>query len=185
MPGAFSGAEGLDHNTSMFWLRLPLRRPPLPHTLCSRLTAPMWEAAAKTGDVPRMRLLQGNPSSPPPAVERLDLARCTATGHVGPMPHRWRLLLAGLFAVLALYSASAFFIFRVPERLEALLGGFLLFASILTAWNLYRWTTIPRHQVALAAPSVEAPANWCVASTPVVCSSACSAWGPRLGLGLG
>ena len=70
------------------------------------------------------------------------------------MPHRWRLLLAGLFAVLALYAASAFFIFRVPERLEVPLGGFLLFASILTAWNLYRWTTIPRHQVALAAPSV-------------------------------
>ena len=70
------------------------------------------------------------------------------------MPHRWRLLLAGLFAVLALYSASAFFIFRVPERLEAPLGGFLLFASILTAWNLYRWTTRPRHQVVLTATSV-------------------------------
>src|SRR3954471_12747742 len=55
---------------------------------------------------------------------------------------------------LALYAASAFFIFRVPERLEVPLGGFLLFASILTAWNLYRWTTIPRYQVALAAPSV-------------------------------
>jgi hypothetical protein len=64
------------------------------------------------------------------------------------------LLLAGLFAVLALVAGAAFHVFRVPERLEAPLGGFLLFASILTAWNLYRWTTISRHRVALAAASV-------------------------------
>jgi hypothetical protein len=70
------------------------------------------------------------------------------------MPHRWRLLLAGLFAVLALFAGAAFYIFRVPERLEAPLGGFLLFASVLTAWNLYRWTTRPHHQVVLAATSV-------------------------------
>src|SRR4051812_3772265 len=144
----------------MFWLRLPLRRPPLPHTLCSRLTAPMWEAAAKTGDVPRMRLLQGNPSSPPPAVERLDLARCTATGHVGPMPHRWRLLLAGLFAVLAV---------RVnPDRLEPVSLD----------------DNTPSSSGA-GRPLCEAPANGCVAPTLVVCSSACRARVPRLGLGRG
>src|SRR3954462_1544522 len=70
------------------------------------------------------------------------------------MPHRWRLLLAGLFAVLALVAGAALHVFRVPERLEAPLGGFLLFASVLTAWNLYRWTTRPHHQVVLAATSV-------------------------------
>ena len=122
----------------------------------------MLEAAGETGDVPRMQLQQASPSEPPPAVERLDLARCTATGHVGPMPHRWRLLLAGLFAVLALFAGAAFYLFRVPERLEAPLGGFLLLASILTAWNLYRWTTRPRHQVALAAASVRRQLPWFV-----------------------
>ena len=55
---------------------------------------------------------------------------------------------------VALFAGAAFYLFRVPERLEAPLGGCLLFASILTAWNLYRWTTRPRHQLALAAASV-------------------------------
>jgi nicotinamide riboside transporter PnuC len=70
------------------------------------------------------------------------------------MSHRWRLLLAGLLAVLALFAGAAFALFRVPERLEAPLILFLLCASILAAWNLYRWITAPRHQVAPAPVSV-------------------------------
>ena len=67
------------------------------------------------------------------------------------MPHCWRLLLAGLFAVLALFVGAAFALFSVPERLEAPLSLFLLCASILAAWNLYRWIKAPRHQVAPAS----------------------------------
>jgi O-antigen/teichoic acid export membrane protein len=70
------------------------------------------------------------------------------------MPRRWRLLLACLIAVLALFTGAAFALFRVPERLEAPLGLFLLCTLILAAWNLYRWITDPRHQVAPAPVSV-------------------------------
>jgi len=71
------------------------------------------------------------------------------------MPNRWRLLLAGLLAFVALVSGLAFAFFPVPERLEVLLGLILLVAPIFAAWSLYRWCTkrqpvvphVPRHQI--------------------------------------
>src|SRR4051794_28140281 len=70
------------------------------------------------------------------------------------MLNRWRLLLAGLLAFVALASGLAFAFFPVPERLELLLGLILLVAPIFAAWSLYRWCTkrqlvvphVPRRQ---------------------------------------
>jgi hypothetical protein len=55
------------------------------------------------------------------------------------MPHRWRLLLAGLFALAALATGAAFTLFPVPERLELPLGLVLLLSLIFVGWSLYRW----------------------------------------------
>src|SRR3954469_1153561 len=57
------------------------------------------------------------------------------------MPHRWRLLLAGLFALAALATGAAFTLFPVPERLELPLGLVLLLSLIFAGWSLYRWLT--------------------------------------------
>jgi hypothetical protein len=69
------------------------------------------------------------------------------------MPHRWRLQLAGLFALTALTVAAAFALFPIPERLELPLSLTLMLASILAGWNLYRWISVPRPPLDTASTS--------------------------------
>ena len=54
------------------------------------------------------------------------------------MPQRWRLLLAGVLALLALATGAALALFPVPDRLGRPLGLVLLLAVIFVGWNLYR-----------------------------------------------
>jgi len=66
------------------------------------------------------------------------------------MPQRWRLLLAGVLALLALATGAALALFPVPDRLGRPLGLVLLLALIFAGWNLYRWFTMPRPALRLA-----------------------------------
>ena len=66
------------------------------------------------------------------------------------MPQRWRLLLAGVLALLALATGAALALFPVPDRLGRPLGLVLLLALILAGWNLYRWFTMPWPALRLA-----------------------------------
>jgi len=59
------------------------------------------------------------------------------------MPQRWRLLLAGVLALVALAIGAALALFPVPDRLGRPLGLVLLLAIIFVGWNLYRWFTMP------------------------------------------
>ena len=60
------------------------------------------------------------------------------------MPQRWRLLLAGVLALLALATGAALALFPVPDRLGRPLGLVLLLALIFAGWSLYRWFTKPQ-----------------------------------------
>jgi hypothetical protein len=71
------------------------------------------------------------------------------------MPQRWRLLLAGVLALLALATGAALALFPVPDRLGRPLGLVLLLALIFAGWNLYRWFTMPRPALRLAPARTE------------------------------
>jgi len=71
------------------------------------------------------------------------------------MPQRWRLLLAGLLALVALATGAAFSVFPIPDRLEPPLGLVLLLAPILAGWNLYRWLATPNPALRLAPTQKE------------------------------
>jgi hypothetical protein len=71
------------------------------------------------------------------------------------MPQRWRLLLAGVLALLALATGAALALFPVPDRLGRPLGLVLLLALIFAGWNLYRWLTMPRPALRLAPAQTE------------------------------
>jgi len=186
---AFSGAEVLDHNTScsgfMFWLRLPLRRPPLPHSCAAR--ADGTDVGGSLGD--RRRAADAVTASYlfESSACRLAARSCPLYRYRACRPNASSLAVAPRWLVCSPGSVCRQCVFYFQSARAALGSARGVSAVCVNPDRLEPVSLDDNTPLSSSAgrPLCEAPANWCVASTPVVCSSACSAWGPRLGLGLG